>query len=48
MLQTIRKGQTNDLVKAAQYMVDTAARGAADGNFSADFEGGSEEMAESP
>ena len=26
MLQTIRKGQTNDLVKAAQYMIDTAAR----------------------
>ena len=38
MLQTIKKGQTNDLVKAVQYMIDTAARGTADGNFSADFE----------
>ena len=38
MLQTIKKGQTNDLVKTVQYMIDTAARGAADGNFSADFE----------
>ena len=26
MLQTIKKGQTNDLVKAVQYMIDTAAR----------------------
>ena len=38
MLQTIKKGQTNDLVKAVQYMIDTAARGNADGNFSAEFE----------
>ena len=38
MLQTIKKGQTNDLVKAVQSMIDAAARGTADGNFSADFE----------
>ena len=39
MLQTIKKGETNDLVKAAQYMIDFAVRGKSDGNFSADFEG---------